>query len=52
MASALLFGCAPQEDTGQGDTGKDVWNFERVGTARTADGDIDLGAYSKIGGWP
>jgi len=29
-----------------------VWNFERIGTARTADGNIDLGAYSKIGEWP
>lgn len=29
-----------------------VWNFERVGTARTQDGNVDLGAYAKLGPWP
>ena len=31
---------------------EDAWNFERVGTAVTADGNVDLGAYSKLGPWP
>ena len=33
-------------------TGEDAWNFERIGTAVTADGQIDVGAYAKLGPWP
>lgn len=32
--------------------GERAWNFERLGTAKTADGNIDLGAYAKLGPWP
>ena len=36
----------------QVNAGENAWNFERIGTAVTADGDIDLGAYAKLGPWP
>ena len=29
-----------------------AWNFVRVGTATLATGELDRGAYSKLGPWP
>ena len=40
------------EGTVEGTPGESAWNFERVGTMVTADGETDLRAYSKLGPWP
>ncbi len=29
-----------------------AWNLQRVGTGTTSDGEVDLGAYSKMSPWP
>ena len=32
--------------------GESAWNIQRVGTGTTSDGEVDLGAYSKMSPWP
>jgi hypothetical protein len=51
-AFSLLQGLPALAADDVNNSGEDAWNFERVGTAVTADGETDLGAYAKLGPWP
>jgi len=53
LLTALLITSQPLLAQGNvSNAGEDAWNFERISTAVTADGNVDLGAYAKLGPWP
>jgi len=53
IVSAELSGSAAEPSPVIRETASErAWNFERVGTGLTADGQNDLGAYAKLGPWP